>query len=124
MTELIARIAGPYLLVSGAGFLISSRFYVRMIAGQRKADPILLNLSGAMHFVIGMVILVNHFAWSAVDQAMVTLVGVSAVLKGVSLILLPRPCCEVVTRREPPGSSFRAVGFVAVGLYLSRVGYL
>lgn len=123
MTELIARIAGPYLLVSGAGFLISSRFYVRMIAGQRKADPILLNLSGAMHFVIGMVILVNHFAWSAVDQAMVTLVGVSAVLKGVSLILPP----DLVVRSSQAGTAalkLSGVGFVAAGLYLSQVGYL
>lgn len=123
MTELIARIAGPYLLVTGLGFVFSSSFYARMIAGQGNADPVLLNLSGAVHFVIGMVILVNHFAWSAVDQVVVTLVGVGALVKGVSLILVPD-----LTVKSPKvgtaGLRLSAVGFVAVGLYLSRVGYL
>ena len=64
MTELIARIAGPYLLLTGLGFAISRDFYQRMVMGNAQADPILLNLSGAVHFIVGLIVLNNHFRWS------------------------------------------------------------
>ena len=89
MTQTIALIAGPYLLVTAIGFLISRRFYERMVLGNAKADPVLLNLSGAVHFVVGMVILVNHWQWNGLGAILVSLLGVAAVAKGASLIAVP-----------------------------------
>ncbi|WP_153039949.1 MULTISPECIES: hypothetical protein [unclassified Pseudovibrio] len=122
MTELIASIAGPYLFVTGLGFFISSSFYQRMIAAQSDANPILLNLSGAVHFVVGMVVLANHLNVSSMAGALVTLVGAAAVLKGASLIVIP----DYMTKSQQMGKrGILATGtaFTAIGAYLSYVGY-
>jgi hypothetical protein len=53
------------------------------------SDPVLINLSGMVHFFIGMTILVNHFLWKNAKQIMVTLLGFMFSLKGIFLIALP-----------------------------------
>ncbi len=123
MTELIASIAGPYLLVTGLGFLISGDFYRRMIAAQAVADPILINLSGAAHFIVGMVVLVNHVEASTVAEGLVTLVGAAAALKGASLILVP----DYMMRSQQMGRKGIVVtgsAFLVAGAYLCYAGYL
>lgn len=89
MTELIAMIAGPYLFITGCGFLISQHFYMKMIEEADKSDPILINLSGATHFIVGLLVLVKHFTWSSATEIIVTLIGCAATLKGVLLIVAP-----------------------------------
>lgn len=123
MTELVASIAGPYLIVTGLGFLISRDFYKRMIAAQKGADPILINLSGATHFVVGMTVLANHFRWSSLPETVVSLVGLAAVLKGAILIVVPER-----TRDSPQmgdgGLLTTSFGFLAAGGYLFLVAFL
>jgi hypothetical protein len=123
MTELIARIAGPYLLLTAIGFVFSRGFYERMVMGNAKADPILLNLSGAAHFVVGGVILANHFRWGgSFAEAVVTLLGIGAVAKGGALIAIPE-----TTLKSPKTVGMTlvasAIGFGVVGLYLCFVGF-
>lgn len=89
MTELIAMIAGPYLFITGCGFLISQHFYMKMIEEAHKSDPILINLSGATHFIVGLLVLVNHFTWNSATEIIVTLIGCAATLKGTLLIVAP-----------------------------------
>ncbi len=122
MTELIASIAGPYLFVTGLGFFISTNFYQRMIAAQSDANPILLNLSGAVHFVAGMVVLANHFKVSSVAGTIVTLVGAAAVLKGASLIVIP----DYIAKSQQMGKNgvlTTGAAFTVTGAYLSYLGY-
>lgn len=122
MTETIARIAGPYLIVTALGFLVSRRFYERMVRGNADADPVLLNLSGAAHFILGALILVNHWAWGGPGEAAVTLLGVAAVAKGASLIAVPE-----LTLKTPKtvGATLTAsaVGFGLWGVLLVGVGW-
>lgn len=122
MTETIARIAGPYLIVTALGFLVSRGFYERMVLGNASADPVLLNLSGAVHFIVGMVILVNHWDWSAIGPMAVTLLGVAAVAKGAALIAVPEATLKTpktvgVTRTAS------AAGFALWGGWLCWVGW-
>lgn len=83
MTELIASIAGPYLIVTGLGMVLSRRFYERMMSVNDAADPILLNLSGAVHFVLGMIVLRNQFLWDNLAAVAVSLFGIMLVLKEI-----------------------------------------
>ncbi len=46
-TILIGKLAAPYLLVTGMGFLLSTKFYEKMVRGSASTDPVTLNLSGA-----------------------------------------------------------------------------
>lgn len=117
MTATIAWIAGPYLLATALGFLVSRGFYERMILGNEHADPVLLNLSGAVHFVVGAIVLVNHWVWSGVGPVAVSLLGVAAVAKGASLIVMPE-----LTLKTPktvgPTLTASAVGFGVWGAVL------
>lgn len=122
MTETIARIAGPYLLLTGLGFLLSAGFYARMIAGQARTDPVTLNLSGAAHFIVGMTVLVNHFAWSSGLEAAVTLLGAAAALKGAGLIVLPKTAARSPAMGKN-GLRFSGLAFIAIGSYICVMGY-
>ncbi len=122
MTETIALIAGPYLLVTGLGFLLSEDFYRRMIIAQSKADPILLNLSGASHFVVGMTVLVNHWRWSTSAEIVVSLVGMAATLKGTGLILVP----DLMMKSHQMGRHgllISGITFLSIGAYLVYIGF-
>lgn len=123
MTELIARIAGPYLLLTGLGFAVSRDFYRRMVMGNAQADPILLNLSGAVHFIVGMIVLNNHFRWSGLAETVVSMTGVAAVAKGAALIAVPEMTLQAP---KTTGSVLAAstVGFFLAGVYLCCIGYL
>lgn len=122
MTELIAKIAGLYLLTTGIGFIISRKFYDRMTAGAANADPVLLNLSGATHFIVGMLILVNHFRWGSAAEIAVSLLGLAAVAKGAVLIAIPELTLKT-SQDQGRGLTFSTIGFVALGAYLTFVGF-
>ncbi|MEM6813089.1 MAG: hypothetical protein AAF600_01705 [Bacteroidota bacterium] len=88
-TKIFARILAAYLLVTGVGFFFSGEFYENMVATQ-NLEPILVNLSGMVHFFIGAVILSFHFYWKSFLEIVVTILGVLFLLKGSALIALPR----------------------------------
>lgn len=88
-TRKIGKIVAVYFIVTGVGFLVSSDYYAHMIS-HKGTDPVLINLSGMVHFFIGMTILVNHFLWKNVFQIIVSLLGFMFLLKGVFLIALPQ----------------------------------
>ena len=56
LTLLLGKIISPYLLVSGLGFLISSKFYENQLKNSEKSDPLTVNLSGMVHFFIRMLV--------------------------------------------------------------------
>lgn len=122
LTQFIAKFAAPYFLVTGAGFLISTEFYARMVAGNAKSDPILLNLSGAAHFLLGVAVLVTHFHWSSIPEIAVSLLGIALVGKGGGLIIVP----QLMLGSPKTGASvlrISGVGFLVIGVYFSYVGY-
>lgn len=122
MTQVIGMMAGPYLIVTGLGFLLSTNFYERMVAGNANSDRITLNLSGAVHFLVGLAIVLRHFHWASLPEVIVTLIGIAALLKGMSLIAVPE-----LTLKSPKNSklTLRISGavFILTGGYLGFVCY-
>lgn len=84
----IARILSLYLLVTGIGFLVSEAYYTKMFA-HTGSDPVLINLSGMVHFFIGGAILSVHFKWGRVLEIVVSFLGLMFLIKGILLIALP-----------------------------------
>ena len=127
-TVLIARIVSMYLLVTGCGFLFSGEYFSKMIA-HTGSDPVLINLSGMVHFFIGMTILVVHFRWREPLQVIVTLLGLMFFFKGVLLIALPELTLQMGA--NPLQETWvMAMGFIAVGIavaypafFLKRRGF-
>ena len=122
MTELIAQIAGPYWIVTGLGFLLSRGYYERMILGNASSDPVLINLSGVAHFVLGMAVLVAHFRWDTFAEIGVTLLGVALVAKGGALIALPEQTLQA-PKNVGRALTMSAIGFLCVGFFFCYVGY-
>lgn len=122
MTKTIAMIAGSYLLVTAIGFVVSRGFYERMVMGNANADPVLLNLSGAAHFVVGGVILANHFRFDGVGEILVTLLGFAAIAKGASLIAIPEMTLQT-PKTVGATLTASAIGFAVFGLALTWIGF-
>lgn len=89
-TALIGKIVGPYILVSGIGFLTSGNFYKDLLKDANQSDPMTVNLSGMIHFFIGVTILANHFLFGSLFQIAITFVGFVFFIKGTNLIILPK----------------------------------
>ncbi len=122
ITILIGKIVSPYFLISGLGFLISSNFYEGLLKNSNKSDPMTVNLSGMVHFFLGMIILVNHFLWGNMFQIAITLVGIAFIGKGFTLIVLPKSTLKS-TNTSIKVLRLSGIGFILVSFYLGYMSY-
>jgi|GEM_PF-409223 len=120
-TKLIGRVVSMYYVVTGIGFMLSGNYYADMVSST-GTDPVLINLSGMVHFFIGMTILVIHFKWKSILQSFVTLLGFAFLLKGVFLIALPELTLQSDTSTEVGWATI--AGFIAVGIILGYYSFL
>jgi len=121
-TLLIGKIVSPYFLISGLGFLISGNFYKSLLKNSDKSDPMTINLSGMVHFFLGMIILVNHFLWGNIFQIVITLVGFSFIGKGFAFIVLPKLMLKS-TNSSVNVLRLSGIGFILVSFYLGYMSY-
>ncbi len=120
-TTRIARIVSLYFLVTGFGFLISEEYFSKMIT-HTGSDPVLINLSGMVHFFIGLTILVNHFRWRGLLEIIVTIFGIMFFLKGTFLIALPEFTLQ--TGNNPAQKIWlMATVFIAIGFIVGYLAY-
>ncbi len=122
ITAILARIVSAYLIVTGLGFLLSPDFFASMIV-HKGSDPVLINLSGMAHFFIGITILVLHFKWRGALEVLVTLIGISFLLKGASLIAIPELTLQT-GGNDLQLSIFVPMGFLAVGLVMAYLAWV
>ncbi|KST68499.1 hypothetical protein [Mastigocoleus testarum] len=122
-TIFFAKLASAYFIVTGVGFLLSTDFYEKMVNTNASVHPVSLNLSGAVHFLVGMSVLLQHFRWGNLLEVIITLIGFAATLKGVGLIVVP----ELTLKSPKTGRTalrLSGVGFLTIGTYLGYMGYL
>ncbi|WDV45740.1 hypothetical protein PV797_19945 [Clostridiaceae bacterium M8S5] len=118
LTTIIAKIVSLYYLITGIGFFVSSSYYETMIA-HKGSDPILINLSGMVHFFIGITILVLHFKWKKFIEIAVSLSGILFLMKGIFLIALPSLTLQASSNpTQIPWAM--SIGFITTG---SLIGY-
>ena len=116
MTWKIGIILAIYLIITGLGFALSDDFYSQMIS-HKGTDPVLINLSGMVHFFIGMTILVNHFKWTGLLETLVTILGFMFLMKGTLLIIIPES--TQATSDNPAQIPWAlSLGFMGMGLVL------
>ena len=121
-TLFLGKIIAPYLLVSGLGFLFSFNFYKNLLINSDKSDPMTVNLSGMVHFLIGLAIVLKHHLWGNVLEISVTLLGFAFLIKGLTLIVLPNLTLKS-TKLSVKLLRISGTGFLAAGLYLGYVSY-
>lgn len=123
VTLFLAKMMAAYLFATGLGFFLSKRFYLRMLHDALSAHPISVNLSGMVHFFIGMAVVLNHFLWGHHLEIVVSLLGLAFLLKGSMLIVIP----DLVMRSNKTTARalpFAGTGFIALSIYLAWASYL
>ncbi len=121
ITHALARIIAVYFLVTGIGFLASPEFFAKL-ATTVDSDPVLLNLSGMVHFFIGMTMLSFHFRFHKPLEIAVTVLSLMYFTKGVLLIVIP----EITLQAGGNAAQTSLVApafFIGVGLLLGYFAF-
>ena len=84
----LAQIIGPLLLVIGIGVMLNPAHYANMTKNFLE-NPALYYFSGALAFVIGMLIIIFHNLWVADWRVAITIIGWISLTKGIIRIVLP-----------------------------------
>lgn len=121
-TQFLGRMISAYLVVTGVGFWVSKDYYLKMLAASRRSDSITINLSGMVHFLLGLAIVLNHNLWRTAPEIIITLFGFAASLKGAALIVVPQ---AALSANDMSARVLRIIGtaFVVVGAYLGFMTY-
>ena len=121
-TQFLGQMISAYLVVTGVGFFVSKDYYLKMLADSQRSDSIAINLSGMIHFLLGLAIVLNHNLWRTAPEIMITVIGFAASLKGAALIVVPQAALKA---NDMSARVLRAIGtaFVVVGAYLGFVTY-
>ncbi|MFC1990975.1 hypothetical protein ACFLU9_02355 [Chloroflexota bacterium] len=79
-------------------------------------------MSGMVHFLIGLAIVLKHHQWGNVLEILVTLVGFGFLIKGLTLIVSPNLTIKP-TKLSVKLLRRSGIGFLAAGLYLGYMNY-
>ena len=121
-TLFLGKMIAPYLFVSGLGFLFSANFYERLLINSDKSDPLAVNLSGMVHFLIGLAIVLNHHLWGNILEILITLLGFGFIIKGLTTIVFPIPTLKS-TKISGKVLRISGIGFIVASLYLGYMSY-
>ena len=123
-TTTLAQFIGPIMGVIGLGFLINAKFYMRVEKEFEKHNEIMI-VTGIINLIIGLLIILNHNIWELSAVGLVTLVGWTALVKGVSLILAPKLILKTVRPMIRSKALYPIAGLatLAVGGYLAWFGF-
>ena len=121
-TQFLGQMISLYLVATGVGFFVSKDYYRKMLADSGRSDSITINLSGMVHFLLGLAIVLNHNRWRTAPETSITVIGFAASLKGAALIVVPQAALK---GNDMSAGVLRITGaaFVVVGGYLGFVTY-
>jgi len=121
---LLARIIGPLFILIGVGVLLNRKHYAAM-ATHFLSNAELYYFSGALAFILGIVMVLYHNIWTADWRVIITIIGWLSLFKGVVRILSPTmgsAAAASFTRSQLP-LGFSAVVLLIVGGWLSFEGF-
>lgn len=123
-TLLIIKLLGPILFVAGLGFVVNVKYFYDGLKNVDDESPVFILFMGMMTLLLGMLIIAKHNLWSSVNEIIVSVFGVLAVVKGVLLLLAPKQLLKFGVSLYSKGL-LTVAGVVMLGLggYLSWVGY-
>lgn len=119
-TRAIARVLGPYLVISMAVHLLRRDDVPAMLAGL-ESNAVVPWVSGAFALLVGLAFIGVNQEWRSAPGIVIGAIGVVTTLEGIVLMAVP----------DAYGSIADTVPFVAaavlmglVGLYLTYVGWV
>lgn len=123
-TRIIARIAGPYLILI-AIIMFSLYEQLPLILPAFVHDKPLLLVTGAFTTIIGLTMLAFHHHLKSAAAIVVTVLGVLVTLRGVMLGLAPELVLGTATQvaRNPIVMLIATTFCALLGIYLTFVGW-
>ncbi|MAJ97440.1 MAG: hypothetical protein CMI56_02400 [Parcubacteria group bacterium] len=121
---LLAQLIGLYLLLEGVIILTRKKFIVNIV-DDLSNNKALMFVTGAMVFILGLLIVLNHNVWEASWQVIPTIVGWGMVIKGVLIFFVPNMMISWAKSFGRNRNLAVLAGVIAVvaGLYLVYVGF-
>jgi len=121
---LLAQVIGLYLLLEGVVVLTHRKFIVNIV-DDLSNNKALMFVTGAMVFILGLLIVLNHNVWTASWQVIPTIVGWAMVAKGIAIFFVPNMVMKQAKKFAKNRNMAILAGVVAVaaGLYLVYVGF-
>ena len=122
-TQFCARVIGPLLVIFGA--IVIARFdaLTLMIPSilQNSAQSFVV---GMFTLILGMVLFVAHHHWSNVTAIIISLLGLSTIVRGILLMLIPNIAAGFAAQALAAGPAPWVVGGLSmlVGVWLTYVG--
>ncbi len=124
-TIFLGRLLGLYLVAISVGMLVNRRRTLNTLQDMARSGPWML-FSGMVATAAGLAVVLGHTVWSggALPVA-VTLVGWAALMKGVTLLLIPG---------ERIAAAYKGIGFerffpvwmvvvLAIGLWITAAAF-
>ena len=124
LSLLLAQVMGAYLILEGLVVLLRRKFVVNIVEdlSQHKA---LMFVTGAMVFILGLLVVLNHNIWVADWRVVPTIIGWAMVIKGIGLFFVPKVMMGKAKRVAKNRNVAVLLGLVALiaGAYLAYVGF-
>jgi len=121
---LLAQVMGLYLLLEGL-VVLTRRKFVMNIVDDISNHKALMFVTGAMVFILGLLVVLNHNVWEASWRVVPTIIGWAMVVKGIGMFFVPRVMMNQAKKFGKNRNMAVLAGVVAVGvgLYLVYVGF-
>ena len=85
---LIGRLLAVVYVTIGLGMLIRPNYYRKMMRDITQ-NAAFLYFGGIMALIVGLLIVMHHNVWTASWTLIITIIGWLALVKGVSLLIVP-----------------------------------
>jgi len=121
---LLAQVIGLYLLLEGVLILTHKKFIVHIIEDLSNHKALMF-ISGAMVFILGLLVVLNHNVWEASWRVIPTIIGWAMVIKGVGLLFVPKVVLARARKfaRNRNAAILVSVVAILVGAYLAATGF-
>jgi uncharacterized protein YjeT (DUF2065 family) len=96
-TLLLAELYAVVFLVLGLGMLLEPKYYEKAIDEMMNSAPFLM-LGGMFALIAGVVIVMYHNLWGTPLEVIITLFGWIAVIKGLTLLIMPTTVTKMVKK--------------------------
>ena len=124
-TIFLGKLLGLYMVAIAAGMLVNHRRTMAAIDEMARSGPWML-FSGMVASGVGLAMVLGHQVWTrGVLPISVTLMGWAALLKGLTLLLVPGGRVAAVYKGAGLERYFRAwmVALLALGLWMTWLAF-
>ena len=121
----IFQFIGLIYIAVGLGILLNPQYYKQLFA-DFKTSVAVMYLGGIFAFAIGFLLITFHNIWVKDVSVIITIVGWMALLKGISILVLPKlmmKTMDIFTNVKTSTLMVMAGFIIALGVLLTYIGF-